>query len=366
MAAKPHAEGAAMNEPELIDVLLAHRFDEAALAQYLRQHLPELGPELKVRQFQGGQSNPTYLLESAGRRYVLRKKPPGKVLPSAHMVEREYKVIRALSEHTTVPVPRVHLLCEDDSIIGTAFYVMDHIEGRIFSHPALNELIAAERRPIHLAAIDTMAELHQVDVEKVGLGDFGKAQGYFARQVKRWSGQYQASRTGEMPAMEQLMRWLPDQAPQRDECAIAHGDYRLGNLIFDPSEAKVAAILDWELSTLGHPLADLAYFCLPYHLPAGVDGLRGLIGVDLQEQGIPSEQEVLQRYCLSSGRDAIDDWHVFVAFSLFRLAAILQGVYARALQGNASNADALQVGQRAGLLAEAGWRIAQNGSGVTL
>ena len=349
-----------MNEPELIDVLPAHRFDEAALAQYLRQQLPELGSELKVRQFQGGQSNPTYLLESAGRRYVLRKKPPGKVLPSAHMVEREYKVIRALSEHTAVPVPRVHLLCEDEAVIGTAFYVMDHVEGRIFSHPALEGLAVDDRHAIHLAAVDTLAELHKVDVAAVGLGDFGKAQGYFARQVKRWSGQYQASRTGDMPAMDRLMQWLPE-VPQRDECAIAHGDYRLGNLIFDPAEARVAAILDWELSTIGHPLADLAYFCLPYHLPAGVDGLRGLIGIDLQAQGIPSEQDVLARYCQQSGRAEVADWHVFVAFSLFRLAAILQGVYARALQGNASNADALQVGQRAGLLAEAGWRIAQGG-----
>ncbi|MCQ2031708.1 phosphotransferase [Stutzerimonas zhaodongensis] len=350
-----------MNEPELIDVLAAHRFDEAALARYLRHHLPEMGGQLSVRQFQGGQSNPTYLLESAGRRYVLRKKPPGKVLPSAHMVEREYKVIRALFEHGSVPVPSVHLLCEDESIIGTAFYVMDHIDGRIFSHPALQQLTAAERPPIHLAAIDTLAALHQVDVEAVGLGDFGKAQGYFARQVKRWSGQYQATRTGDMPAMERLMQWLPEQVPQRDECAIAHGDYRLGNLIFAPAEARVAAILDWELSTVGHPLADLAYFCLPYHLPAGIEGLRGLVGIDLKAQGIPSEQELLARYCQQSGRAAIDDWHVFVAFSLFRLAAILQGVYARALQGNASNADALQVGQRAGLLAESGWRIAQAG-----
>ena len=348
-----------MNEPELIDVLPAHRFDEAALARYLRKHLPQMGDDVVIRQFQGGQSNPTYLLESAGRRYVLRKKPPGKVLPSAHMVEREYKVIRALSEHTRVPVPHVHLLCEDESIIGTAFYVMDHVEGQIFSHPALDGLAVGQRQPIHMAAIDTLAELHKVDVEAVGLADFGKAQGYFARQVKRWSGQYEASRTGDMPAMERLMQWLPEQVPQRDECAIAHGDYRLGNLIFAPGGARVAAILDWELSTLGHPLADLAYFCLPYHLPAGVDGLRGLVGIDLQAQGIPSEQEVLARYCQQSGRDAIGDWHVFVAFSLFRLAAILQGVYARALQGNASNADALQVGQRAGLLAEAGWRIAQ-------
>lgn len=351
-----------MNEPELVDVLAAHRFDEAALGRYLRLHLPDMDERLSFRQFQGGQSNPTFLLESAGRRYVLRKKPPGKVLPSAHMVEREYKVIRALSEHTRVPVPPVRLLCEDERIIGTAFYVMDHVPGRIFNHPALDELAAQDRQAVHMAAVDTLAELHRVDVEAVGLSDFGKAQGYFARQVKRWSGQYQASRTGDMPAMEQLMQWLPEQAPQRDECAIAHGDFRLGNLIFDPEAPTVAAILDWELSTLGHPLADLAYFCLPYHLPAGVDGLRGLIGIDLQARGLPSEQQVLERYCRQSGRGEVADWHVFLAFSLFRLAAILQGVYARALQGNASNADALQVGQRASLLAEAGWHIAQSGT----
>ncbi|MHB0774067.1 phosphotransferase [Halomonas sp. WWR20] len=350
-----------MSEPQLIDVLPAHRIDEAALARYLRDYLPAMDDHLSVRQFQGGQSNPTYLLETAGRRYVLRKKPPGKVLPSAHMVEREYRVIRALAENTSLPVPQTHVLCEDDSIIGTPFYVMDYIAGRVLTHPALQEVEKSGRRAIHMAAIDTLADLHQVDIEAVGLADYGKPQGYVARQVKRWSGQYQASRTGDMPAMEQLMKWLPEHVPARDETAIAHGDYRLGNLIFAPDEPRVAAILDWELSTLGHPLADLAYCCLPYHLPADMEGMRGLIGIDLQAQGIPTEAEVLERYCQRTGRQEIGDWHVFLAFSLFRLAAILQGVYARALQGNASNANALEVGQRAGVLAETGWQIAQRG-----
>lgn len=350
-------------DPQLVEVLPAHRFDEGALAGYLREHLPMMGDTFVVRQFQGGQSNPTFLLETGGRRYVLRKKPPGKVLPSAHMVEREYKVIRALAENTRLPVPQTHVLCENPSIIGTAFYVMDFIPGRILTHPALEAVQRSERRPTHLAAVDTLAELHGVDPMAVGLDDFGKPQGYVARQVKRWSGQYEASRTDDMPAMDNLMNWLPENLPAHDETAIAHGDFRLGNLLFDPDAPRVSAILDWELATLGHPLADLAYFCLPYHLPADLKGMRGLIGIDLKAQGIPDEAEILARYCDKTGRKSVDDWHVFLAFSLFRLAAILQGVYSRALQGNASNADALEVGQRAGVLAEAGWRIAREGAG---
>lgn len=348
--------------PQLVEVLDAHRLDEDALARYLQRHLPEADEALAIQQFQGGQSNPTYLVETAGRRYVLRKKPPGKVLPSAHMVEREYRVVRALAEHTDLPVPRTHVLCEDKSVIGTPFYVMDFIPGRVLSHPMLDDVEKSQRWSIHMAAIDTLARLHRVDADAVGLGDYGRPQGYVARQVKRWSSQYQASRTGDMPAMEKLMAWLPEHVPAHDESAIAHGDFRLGNLIFDAREPRVTAILDWELSTLGHPLADLAYYCLPYYLPAGLPGIRGLIGIDLGEQGIPTEDDLLTRYCQQTGRDEIADWHVFVAFSLFRLAAIVQGVHARALQGNASNADALEVGKRASVLADAGWQIARQGT----
>ncbi len=278
------------------------------------------------------------------------------------MVEREYRVIRALGEHTTLPVPPAHVLCEDERVIGTPFYVMDYVAGRVIEHPALAAAAREERWPIHFAAIDTLAALHQVDVEAVGLAGYGRSQGYVARQIKRWSGQYEASRTGDMPAMEKLMRWLPEHVPARDESAIAHGDYRLGNLMLAPDAPRIIAILDWELSTVGHPLSDLAYYCLAYHLPADQPGMRGLIGTDLAAEGIPGEAELLERYCRQTGRDGLEDWHVFLAFSLFRLAAIVQGVYARALQGNASNADALQVGQRAGILAEAGWRIAQQGA----
>ncbi|MDC0661170.1 phosphotransferase [Marinobacter sp. SS21] len=352
--------------PQLVDVLDAHRFDEDALLAWLQQALPGFGSELSLRQFQGGQSNPTYLVTAASGRYVLRKKPPGKVLPSAHMVEREYRVIRALAEHSEVPVPKAHVLCEDSAVIGTPFYLMDFLPGRIVSHPALRALDRGERLPAHHAAVDTLASLHSVDVNAIGLGDFGRPEGYVARQVARWSKQYLASKTDELPAMDKLMAWLPDHLPATDECAIAHGDYRFGNLMLAPEQTKVVAVLDWELSTLGHPLADLAYYCLPYHLPSDLDGMRGLLGEDLEALGIADEQETIARYCRQTGRGGLDDWHVFLAFSLFRLAAIVQGVYARALQGNASNADALEVGKRASLLAEAGWRIAQRGPGGVL
>lgn len=347
--------------PELVDVLPAHKFDEVALLGWLQQALPEFGSRMVVEQFQGGQSNPTFLLDTDSGQYVLRKKPPGKTLPSAHMVEREYKVMRALSEYTEVPVPVTRALCEDSSVIGTPFYVMDYLEGRIVSHPALRALDRHERMLAHFSAVDTLAALHSVDVNQIGLGDYGRPEGYVARQVSRWTKQYQASKTDDMPAMDKLMDWLPKNLPSTDECAIAHGDYRFGNLMLATDKAEVIAILDWELSTLGHPLADLAYYCLPYHLPSDMDGMRGLVGEDLEALGIPDEQETIARYCKQTGRDGIADWHVFLAFSLFRLAAILQGVYKRALDGNAANADALQVGKRASLLAEAGWRIAIDG-----
>ncbi len=345
-------------QPEIVPVLEAHRLDEARLAEYLKgQGL--LDGALKIRQFQGGQSNPTYLLESGGRQYVLRKKPPGKVLPSAHQVDREYRVMKALGEHSEVPVPAMRLLCEDDTVIGTSFYVMDFVPGRVLTEPQLETLSREEREPMYFDKIDTLAKLHRVDYKAAGLEDFGKPQGYVARQVKRWSAQYEASKTDELPAMDNLMAWLADTIPDDDSGAIAHGDFRLGNLLVANRAPKVVAVLDWELATIGHPLADLAYCCLPYHMPHGVNGVRGLDGLDLRARGIPDEQSLLQRYCEGAGRDGINDWPVFLAFALFRSAAILQGVYARALQGNASNRNALEVGKRAGLIAERGWQIAR-------
>ncbi|MEE3168533.1 MAG: phosphotransferase [Pseudomonadota bacterium] len=344
--------------PELVDVLPAHRFDEQRLLAWLQAELPEVGERLDVRQFQGGQSNPTFLLGTDGGQYVLRKKPPGKTLPSAHMVEREYRVMKALADHTGVPVPMVRVLCEESAVIGTPFYVMDFLDGRILSHSALPELGREDRLLAHQSAIDTLAALHSVDVNTIGLGDYGRPEGYVARQVARWSKQYLASKTDELPAMDKLMAWLPANIPAADETAIAHGDYRFGNLMLAPDKPEVIGILDWELSTLGHPLADLAYFCLPYYLPSDMEGMRGLQGEDLEALGIPDEQSTIARYCTQTGRDGIEDWHVFLAFSLFRLAAILQGVYKRALDGNAANANALNVGKRASLLADIGWQIA--------
>ncbi|HDZ58058.1 MAG TPA: phosphotransferase family protein [Pseudomonas xinjiangensis] len=347
-----------MSEATLIDVLPAHRIDERKLASYLQQYLPGAENGLKLQQFQGGQSNPTYLMEIAEKRYVLRKKPPGKLLPSAHMVEREYQVINALGA-TDVPVPTARLLCEDPDVIGTAFYVMDYVEGRVHTQPLLSAVDHEQRSPIYHSMIETMARLHNVDWKAVGLESYGKPDGYVPRQIKRWSGQFEASRTDDMPAMDALMAWLPENCPSDDHTTIAHGDFRVGNLILHPTEPKVVSILDWELATLGHPLSDLAYCCLPYHLPSGVSGVKGMQGGDLKSLGLPEEQQVLDWYCQYTGRSEVPDWNFFLAFSLFRLAAILQGVYHRALQGNASNADALDVGKRAGLLAQRGWEIAQ-------
>ncbi|TNE77562.1 MAG: phosphotransferase family protein, partial [Gammaproteobacteria bacterium] len=229
------------------------------------------------------------------------------------------------------------------------------------SHSALRALDRKDRLPAHLSAIDTLAALHSVDVNAIGLADYGRPEGYVARQVARWSKQYLASKTDDLPAMDKLMAWLPENLPSKDETSIAHGDYRFGNLMLAPDRPEVIAILDWELSTLGHPLADLAYYCLPYYLPSDMEGMRGLRGEDLEALGIPDEQETIARYCAKTGRDGIEDWHVFLAFSLFRLAAILQGVYKRALDGNAANANALEVGRRASLLADIGWKIACEG-----
>ncbi|AQZ95250.1 phosphotransferase [Halopseudomonas phragmitis] len=349
-----------MSEATLIDVLPAHRFDEAKLAAYLKGRLPDVEKGIGIKQFQGGQSNPTFQLQIGEKRYVLRKKPPGKLLPSAHMVEREYQVINALGE-TGVPVPKARLLCEDPEVIGTNFYIMDHVEGRVYSHPLLEKVAIEQRLPIHRSMIETMAKLHNVDWRAVGLEGYGKPEGYVARQIKRWGGQFEASRTGDMPSMDALMAWLPEHAPKDDFTTIAHGDFRIGNLILHPSEPQVVAILDWELATLGHPLSDLAYCCLPYHQSAALEGMRGLKGLDLKAHNVPEEQQVLDWYCEFTGRSSVPDWNFFLAFSLFRLAAIVQGVYHRALQGNASNADALEVGKRASLLADIGWEIAQKG-----
>lgn len=350
-----------MSGATLIDVLEQHRFDQGALDAYLARELAGFTPPSRVRQFQGGQSNPTFLVEdAAGARYVLRKKPPGKLLPSAHLVEREFQAMRALAG-TAAPVPNARLLCEDPSILGTAFYVMDYLDGRVFSDVTLAELPPGERAAIYDSMNATLAALHGVDWQAVGLAGFGKPENYVARQVDRWSKQYVAARTDDIPAMDRLMAWLPENLPAGDETTIAHGDFRLGNLMFHPTEPRVIAILDWELATLGHPLGDLAYNCMSYHLPAGIKEFPGLMGLDLTALGLPTEQAYLDSYCRRTGRDGIPDWNFFLAFSFFRIASICQGVYARALAGNAADRRAKGYGQVARASAEIGWALAQKG-----
>jgi aminoglycoside phosphotransferase (APT) family kinase protein len=332
-----------------------HAIDLERLAAWLAAHVAPLDGPLEAAQFKGGQSNPTYLLAAGAQRYVLRRKPPGKLLPSAHAVDREYRVIRALAD-TDVPVARALALCEDESVIGTAFYVMEYVSGRVFWDPRLPELALAERRAIHDEINRVIAALHGVDPETAGLGDYGRTGEYIARQVSRWSKQYQASETEKIEAMDKLIAWLPENIPAGDETRIVHGDYRIDNVIFHPSEPRILAVLDWELSTLGHPLADFAYHCMVWRIPPGV--FRGLGGLDLTTLGIPTEREYVAAYCRRTGRVGIEprDWEYYLVYNMFRIAAIVQGVMARALQGNASSAQALETGRAARPLAEMAWR----------
>lgn len=342
---------------QLVDPLPSHRFNEAALGDYLAAHLPDISGPFRVRQFQGGQSNPTFLLEGRGLpegggwRMVLRKKPAGTLLKSAHQVEREYRVISAL-QGATVPVPRSFLLCEAEDVIGTPFYLMDYVEGRIFDLPHMPGCSPQERYGCYRAMISTMAALHNVDWEAAGLADFGRPGNYIVRQLGRWSKQYRDSAGSDAdPLVEDIIAWLEKNLPADAQTTLAHGDFRLGNLVFDPHEPVVRAVLDWELSTLGDPLGDLAYCCLPYHLPADEENAKGLRGLDLKQLGIPREEELLAAYGVATGRSGIGDWTFYIVFSLFRLIAILQGVYARALQGNASSANAISVAGRRKVLA---------------
>jgi aminoglycoside phosphotransferase (APT) family kinase protein len=336
-------------------VSLQHAIDLERLAAWLETRVAPLAGPLEAAQFKGGQSNPTYLLAAGVQRYVLRRKPPGKLLPSAHAVDREYRVIRALAG-TGVPVARALALCEDESVIGTAFYVMEYVGGRVFWDPRLPDLAVAERRAIHDEINRVIAALHGVDPGAVGLGDYGRTGEYIARQVSRWSKQYQASETEKIEAMDNLIAWLPENIPAAEETRIVHGDYRIDNVIFHSVEPRILAVLDWELSTLGHPLADFAYHCMVWRIPPGV--FRGLGGLDLAPLGIPTEREYVEAYCRRTGRAGIEprDWEYYIVYNMFRIAAIVQGVMARALQGNASSAQALETGRAARPLAEMAWR----------
>lgn len=337
-------------------VRAAHAFDEAALAAYLQREAGIPAAGLLVQQFAGGQSNPTFLLTSGSNRFVLRKKPPGKLLKSAHQVDREYRIMKAL-ESTDVPVPRMVVLCEDESVIGTAFYVMAYLEGRIFRDPQMPGSSRAERAAVFDSMNDVLARLHKVDFEGIGLGDFGRPGNYFERQISRFIQQYRAAQTEQIPQMEELIAWLPGNIPVEDSVSIAHGDYRLENTIFHPTEPRMIAVLDWELSTIGHPLADLAYNCLGYHYTHPRQG--GLVDIDLAAMGIPTEAEYVRRYCERTGRGTIEKWPFYVSFSLFRLASISQGVYKRGLDGNASSETAALYGNMCQFLAAHAWRLAQ-------
>ena len=343
-----------------------HGFDTAPLARWLADHVADFEGPLAAEQFKGGQSNPTFKLTTPRRTYVMRAKPgpAARLLPSAHAIEREYRVMAALRPQG-VPVPEMLALCEDESVIGRAFYVMGFVEGRVLWNQALPEATAAERGAIYDEMNRVIAALHKVDVGAAGLADYGRPGNYFERQIGRWSKQYVASVTQPIEAMDRLIDWLPDHMPAsaRDESkvAVVHGDYRLDNLVFHAREARVLAVLDWELSTIGHPLADFSYHCMAWHIPPGA--FRGIGGLDHAALGIPVEREYMRRYCERTGLATPDelarDWNFYLAYNLFRMAAILQGIAKRVEDGTAASEQARQAGAGARPLAELGWQFAQ-------
>lgn len=336
-----------------------------ALVAWLAPRVPGVDAQLKVERMEGGQSNPSWLLHGAGRSWVLRAKPApaAELLPSAHAIEREYRILEAL-QHTDVPVPRVRALCEDESVIGVAFYVMDFVEGRIFRDATLPEVPVDQRQAYFMEANRVLAALHQVDWRALGLQDFGRHEGYYSRLIRRWTQQYQASRQAPVDAMERLIDWLPSHIPPGGDGAestcITHGDYRMENLMFHPTRPEVVAVLDWELCTLGHPLSDVSYSALAWHMPAGI--LRGFGDQDLPALGLPAEPDYVAAYAQRMGLDTPTvrkDWPFYLAFNLFRLSAILLGIGQREREGTASNATAKEIAAMAEPVAQWGWAIAQ-------
>jgi aminoglycoside phosphotransferase (APT) family kinase protein len=336
-----------------------HRFNIGPLEDYLREHVDGFAGPLTVKQFRGGQSNPTYLLEAASGRYVMRRKPPGKLLKSAHAVDREFRVISALHK-TGFPVPRPYVLCEDESVVGTVFFIMDFVEGRIFWELDLPASDRDERQAIYDNVNQTIADLHNFDYESIGLADYGKPGNYFSRQISRWSKQYKASEIDPITNMDRLIAWLPGNIPEDDSTSIVHGDFRLDNMIVHPTEPRIIAVLDWELSTIGHPLGDFTYHLMSWQMPEIGIGSAGLLGKDLAALGIPGEQEYVDRYCRRTGRhDGIRDRDFYSAFNFFRIAAILQGIAGRVRDGTASSAHAAKSAKVVPALAEMGWTYAQ-------
>jgi aminoglycoside phosphotransferase (APT) family kinase protein len=338
-----------------------HRIDEVKLHSWLTAHVKGYAGPLTVFQFKGGQSNPTYRLDTPGQSYVLRRKPFGKLLPSAHAVDREFKVISALYK-ADFPVAEPHALCTDDSVIGAMFYIMTAVSGRILWDGQLPRQTPKERSEIYKAEIETLAKLHSYNPEAIGLGDYGKPGNYFARQVERWSKQYRASETDPIPAMDKLILWLPQTLPAQDRVSIVHGDYRLDNMIFHATEPRVTAVLDWELSTLGDPLADFTYFLMVYKMPpaGGAAGSSGILGLDHAALGLPTLDEAVAQYCDLTGRTGLPDLDWYFAYNFFRISAICQGIGGRVRDGTAASPQAVASAAKAKPMAEIAWTFARS------
>jgi len=348
-----------------MDVQDKLKFPEIKLEEYLSDTIPNFKKPLQVKEFKGGQSNPTYQLITPNKKYVLRRKPPGKLLPSAHAVDREYKVITALNS-INYAVPETFCLCEDESIIGTIFYVMEMVEGRIIWDPTIPNSSQETRKEIFSAKNKTLAELHNIDYEKIGLADFGRPGNYFARQISRWTKQYLASETQEIKSMQSLIEWLPNNIPGKDETSIVHGDYRIDNMVLHPTETQVLAVLDWELSTLGHPLADFTYHLMQWFMPdvANGAGTQSLSNADLNALGIPSADEYIRMYCEQTNRNEIENIDYYLAYNFFRLAGILQGIIGRLRDGTAASEHAEAQSDRVRPLADAGWEYAKKAGAI--
>ena len=331
------------------------QFDVGALTEYLKTKVDGFGGDLAIAQFKGGQSNPTFKLSAGGRHYVMRSKPgpAAKLLPSAHAIEREFRVQDALSK-AGFPAARMFTLCEDESVIGRAFYIMEMVEGRVLWDQSLPGMSKSERAAIYAEMNRVIARLHGIDYKALGLESFGKPGNYFARQIERWSKQYRISETETIAAMDKLIEWLPKNIPAGDQTAIVHGDYRLDNMIFHPTEPRVLAILDWELSTLGHPMADFSYHCMSWHIAPGQ--FRGIQGIDFASVGIPSEEQYIAMYAANTGKPVnTGDWGFYLAYNMFRMCGILQGIMKRYVDGTAASPQALDAGRRAKPMAEMGW-----------
>ena len=358
------AEPAVQDRQEMFSgtkaVVEQHRFDVKRLEDYLASKIADFQRPLEVRQFKGGQSNPTYQLVTPNRKYVLRRKPPGKLLPSAHAVDREFKVISALHP-TGFPVAKPYVLCEDDSIIGTMFYVMDCVEGRILWDGLLPGYEPKQRWAIYDAMNETLARLHSLDYTKIGLEDFGKPGNYIGRQISRWTKQYQLSETENIDEMNKLIDWLPAHLPPGERSCVVHGDYRLDNMILHPTEPKVIAVLDWELSTIGDPLADFTYHLMQWQMPSGGSsaGTATLMGSDLKALGIPTIDEYVAMYCKRTGRAETPNMNYYAAYNFFKLAGILQGIVGRVRDGTAANANATAHAAAVRPLAERAWYFAK-------